>query len=226
MKQLMVIALLLAVAFASTFVLINVTGMIAIEDIRRLLSGAAEVDPLYVAACISVLLLADIFIAIPTLTVALLAGHFTGFTMGGISAATGMMAAGVVGYIISWRYGSSLLVRIYKDPRKIEEMQRIFSEHGIVALLICRAMPILPEVCCCLAGANRMPFRTFIVCYGVGTVPYAFIAAYAGSQSSLVDPKPAIFAAIGLSLALWLSWLVFIRKIHGKHDLREPAQEV
>lgn len=219
------VALVLAVAFASTFILIDTTGVLTIEDVRRLLTAAADLDPLYVAVCVFMLLLADIFIAMPTLTVALLAGHFTGFAMGGISATTGMMAAGIVGYAISWRYGPSLLHRIYKDSRKIENMQRIFSEHGTVTLILCRAVPILPEVCCCLAGANRMPFQKFIICYGIGTVPYAFIAAYAGSQSSLADPRPAIFTAIALSLLLWLSWFIFIRKSYGKGNLRETSQE-
>lgn len=43
---------------------------------------------------IALFLVSDLFIAIPTLTIATLSGYFLGFGYGGLAAATGMMLAG------------------------------------------------------------------------------------------------------------------------------------
>lgn len=216
MKQLLIIAAVLAAVFASTFLLIKGTGLVTLADIEGALAKASRLDSIYVVGIIVVLLFSDLFIAIPTLTVSILAGYFLGFALGGVSSLVGMLASGVTGYFICWKYGPSLLLRIYKDPKPLQEMQSLFAEHGTIALILCRAAPILPEVCCCLAGANRMPVQRFLVFYIIGTAPYAFIAAYAGSQSSLADPKPAAMAFIGVSSVLWLAWSIFIRRNYGK----------
>jgi uncharacterized membrane protein YdjX (TVP38/TMEM64 family) len=215
-KQLLTVALGLIAFFTCTFILVKVTGVLTVDDIKAGLSAASEINPLYVAMGVVILLFIDLFVVVPTLTVCILAGYFLGFALGGVSAMIGMMLAGITGYIICWFYGPGLLLRIYKNPEKLREMQEIFSNHGPTVLLICRASPILPEVSCCLAGANRMPFWRFLLCFSVATIPYALIAAYAGSQSSLSDPKPAIFTAIGISAFLWLAWFIFLRKNHQR----------
>jgi len=79
-------------------------------------------------------------------------------------------------------------------------------------ILLSRGSPILPEVSACMAGMTRMPLGKFLVLWLASSVPYAVIAAYAGSISSLDNPQPAIFAAIGLMSVLWISWLVVRRR--------------
>jgi len=224
MKQLLTIALILATAFASTFIVIKTTGILTIEDIKNWLTIASEINPIYVALTVIILLFADLFIAVPTLTICILSGYFLGWSTGGLASTVGMMLAGVVGYWICWTIGPKLLMRIYKDPKKLAEMQNIFSEHSTSVILMCRAMPILPEVVSCMAGANKMPFARFIAYYSISTTPYAFIAAYAGSKSSLTNPTPAIFTAIGISLVLWLSWFFFLRRHYPKPNLIQPKQ--
>lgn len=216
MKQLLAIALILGSAFASTFILIKTTGILTIEDINHWLAMAAEINPLYVVIVIFILLFLDLFIAIPTLTICILSGYFLGWMTGGLTSTAGMLMAGVTGYWICRAVGPNLLMRIYKDQKKLVEMQTIFSTHSTSVILMCRALPILPEVVCCMAGANKKSFFSFMNYYSISTVPYAFIAAYAGSQSSLTNPTPAILTAIGLSLTLWLSWFIFLRRNYFK----------
>lgn len=64
-----------------------------------------------------------------------------------------------------------------------------------------------------MAGATRMAFYKFLVMYSLGTVPYALIITYVGSTSSLQKPTPAILGAISVSLVLWISWYMLMRKI-------------
>lgn len=206
MKTLLTVGLVLAALFASTFLVMNSTGVLTLERVETLMKNAAEARALYVALAVVILLAADLFIAVPTLTIAILAGYFLGFAAGAASAVTGMAVAGFSGYGLCCRYGPGLLLRIYHDPAELNRMKRLYDQHGPIMLVICRAMPILPEVSCCLAGANRMPFARFVLCFALGTIPYATLAAYAGSRSSLDDPQPAIVAAVGLSLCLWAAW--------------------
>lgn len=224
MKQLITIALILAAAFASTFIIIKATGVLTIDDIKHWLTMASEINPVYVVLTVIVLLFADLFIAVPTLTICILSGYFLGWLTGGLASTTGMMLAGISGYWICRAVGQKLLIKIYKDPKKLAEMQNIFSEHSTSVILMCRAMPILPEVVSCLAGANKMSFFRFMVYYSISTVPYSFIAAYAGSRSSLANPTPAILTAIGISLTLWLSWFFFLRRNYPKQNAIQPEQ--
>lgn len=211
MKSLVQVALVLAVILVFPLIIIGVTGVLTLDDIKSALAAAAQINPMLVAFVVIVLLLLDLFIPVPTLALGLLAGYFLGALYGGLSVAIGVMLAGLTGYTICWYYGPGLLLKIYKDPQKLREMGDIFSTRGTIVLIICRALPMLPEVSCCLAGANRMGFGKFLLCYAIGSVPYAFITAYAGSQSSLSDPRPAIFAGIAILLVLWLAWLIFLR---------------
>lgn len=221
MKQLITVALVLATLFASTFLILTTTGVLTVEGIEAGLKAASEVNAIYVIISVVALLLADIFIAVPTLTIAILSGFFLGFGLGAFSATLGMALAGLTGYALCRLYGPGLLKKIYPDSHKREEMQSLFNQHGSTVLLICRAMPILPEVSCCMAGANRMPFVRFFTCYMVSTLPYASIAAFAGSRSSLDNPQPAIYAAIGLALFFWTAWAVFIRRTRaGEQQLQ------
>ncbi len=216
MKELFKAGTILAALFATTLIVIRISGVLTLQDIRNLIETASGMAPGYLAAIVMLLLFADLFIAIPTMTVCILAGYFLGAQLGALAASAGMLAAGICGYAISWRLGPSILLRLYKDPARLADMERIFRAQGTSVLLVCRALPILPEVSCCLAGATRMPFRRFLGAFALGTIPYAAIISYAGSVSAPQSPMPAVLTALTISGVLWLSWLRLLR--------REPQQ--
>ena len=212
MRLLFTVGLTLAALFASTFLIIKATGVLTVDDIKAFLTAANDSASIAVAGAVVLILAADLFIAVPTLTTTILSGYFLGFPFGFAAALTGLSTAGLLGYAICRRYGPGLLNRIAKNKDSLDEMFEMFGRYGIVVLVICRAAPILPEVSCCLAGATRMPLKRFLPAFLLGTVPYALIAAYAGSKSTLDDPMPAILTAVGLSAALSIAWMVLIRR--------------
>lgn len=65
MKTLIKLFLILAAVFASTFVIIQVTGVLTIEDIRAWLEAAKSVSPWIIGLVVAGLLFADLFIAVP-----------------------------------------------------------------------------------------------------------------------------------------------------------------
>lgn len=212
MPPLIKVFLIIATFFASTFIVIKMTGILTIEMIEEWLIIAQNSSFWYVALIVSTLLFIDLFIAMPTLTIIILAGFFLGFKGGFLAAFTGILLAGVVGYLLSRLAGERLLNLIMKDKTKQQQVKDSFSQHGVAMLLLSRALPILPETSACLAGITKMPFWRFISCWLVSVVPYALIATYAGSVSSINNPKPAIYTAIILSTALWICWWFYNRK--------------
>lgn len=215
MLRLIITALTLASIFASTFVVLALTGLLSIESIKVWLASTQDIHPLWAALLVVALLTSDIFIAIPTLTITTLAGYLLGPIVGGAAALMGMWLAGCTGYWISRQYGRGLLTRI-SSPQQIMEMEALFHRYGSVMLLICRATPILPEVLCCLAGLNRLPFWRFFSNYTLGSAPYAALCATAGAQSSADNLTPAIANAIVISALLGLCWLGLLKLARTK----------
>ena len=211
MKSIVKVMLVLALFFASTFIVLKGTGMITVDKIELWLEAAKSSNHVYVAAIVMLLLFADLFVAVPTLTVMILGGYFLGPVAGAGAAVSGLLAAGGCGYGISWRYGDILMRFLVKDVGQREEVRRTFQENGGVVILLARAVPILPEVSACMAGMTRMPLLKFLGLWLASSVPYASIAAYAGSISTLENPTPAILTMIGLTTFLWLGWYVFRR---------------
>jgi uncharacterized membrane protein YdjX (TVP38/TMEM64 family) len=223
MTALIRVALILFTLFASTFLLLNLTGILTVELIEQWLTQAKELSPTYMGLFVISLLFLDLFVAVPTLTVAILAGYFLGHSYGFIAVLIGFSMAGIGGYCLSRWYGGKLLTVLIKDEQKRDEAITMFQKHGLVTIILSRAMPILPEVSACLAGMMKLRFRTFLSAWLVSTVPYAFIATYAGSISSIDNPKPAIFIAIGLSGLLWACWF-FYHRAHTRRPISKTAK--
>lgn len=215
MKSLGKIFLILAAFFAMTFLIMKFTGVLTVEQIEDWLIQAEKLSPIYVGTLIVLLLLADLFIAVPTLTVSILSGYFLGHTYGAVAALSGVLLAGICGYVLSRYFGEAILGFLVKDESKRNEAIFTFKKHGVVMILLSRAMPILPEITACLSGMTRMNFSKFLLAWLISSAPYVLIASYAGSVSSIENPKPAIFTAIGISTFLWVSWFIYHR-VHIK----------
>ncbi len=216
MRTLLKVILIIGFCFAMTFILVKVTGVLTIEKIKSWLEQAKNLSPIYVGSVIVALLFADLFIAVPTLTVTMFAGFFLGFTYGIIAALSGVMLAGICGYVISYYFGERILNLIIKDQKERDEVQVTFQQHGFIMIVLSRAVPILPEVTACLAGMTRMSFSKFLFAWSLSSIPYVMIAAYAGSISSLENPKPAIFTALLILGTLWIGWYIFRRRQRKK----------
>lgn len=211
MKELFKVAVVMALIFASTFVLMKSTGLVTEEGVTAFLKQAHQIHPAWMVVIVVGLLSLDLLIAVPTMTTILLAGYFMGPLLGGAASATGLMTLGLGGYEMGRRFGRPILVRLFKDEKKLAEIEHAFVKNDLLTLFACQALPILPELSCTLAGIARMRFGRFLFGYSVGVVPFAFIVAWAGSKSTVSDPGPAIYTAIAVSVGLLLVWTV-IRK--------------
>lgn len=221
MKALFKFALLLGAFFTFTLLLFKVLGILSIDDIKFWMEEALAISPWIVGAIIICLMLVDLFIAIPTLSLTILSGFFLGLELGVFYSTIGMIGAGTMGYVISRLHGEKLLRFVSKDQNQIDEMKDIFTRFGPFSLMLCRAAPMLPEVTSCLAGVTRMPYLKYLLFYLLGTLPYSIIAVYSGSISSVENPSPAIFTFIGIFGGLTLIWAGFL--LFNKRKFKKSA---
>jgi len=216
MKHLIKVIAIMASLFAITFVLAKTTGILSVEHIKTWLLQAKELSPYYVGGLVVLLLFADLFIAVPTLTVITLSGYFMGFHYGAIASLIGLVLAGVTGYGLSAIFGERIFGFLLKKEKARQEAKATFRQHGFIMILLSRAIPILPEVTACLAGMTKMKFSKFMLAWAISTIPYVLIISYAGSVSSIENPKPAIYTAIGISAILWIGLYLFNNQLKKK----------
>jgi uncharacterized membrane protein YdjX (TVP38/TMEM64 family) len=75
--------------------------------------------------------------------------------------------------------------------------------------MLSHAVPLLPEISACLAGTCHMNLKKYLLAWTIGTIPYICIMTYAGSISSIDNPKPALIAAIGITVLFSIGWFIF-----------------
>lgn len=211
MRSLIRVILLMFAVFTALMIAIRLTGLLTVDDIRYWLSVAQGLSPVYVVAVVALLLVIDLYIAVPTTTVVLLGGYFAGWSWGFLGGVVGLFGAGIMGFALSRHFGERVLQFIIRDAEQRQEMRETFHRHGVWMILLSRAMPMLPEVSACLAGATGMPLRRFLAAWSASVLPYCLVLAYAGSRSSLDNPLPAIIGLVGVSLILGLSWYAYKR---------------
>jgi uncharacterized membrane protein YdjX (TVP38/TMEM64 family) len=212
MRSLLKVMLILGSLFALTFIAGRLLGILTTENVRLWLEWAQSVDPVWVISLVVLLLYADLFVAVPTLTITILAGFFVGFPAGAAAALAGMSLASFTGFWISRRWGEGAIAFLIKDPEERSLLARSFQQSGPVMIMLSRAVPIVPEVTACIAGATGMRFVRYVTFYAIGTLPYVMVASYAGSISSIENPQPAIYAILLLNFTLWSGWVMFRRR--------------
>lgn len=212
MKLLIKSVLILATIFTTTLLIIKFSGVLTVQDIKELFETLKS-QPSYVLGLIIVLLLfIDLFIAVPTMTVIILAGYFVGFQLALFYTFIGLLLASLTGYFLSKKYGKRVLDKLSSDEEQKIQMTELFNKHGVLVLVLSRAVPMLPEISSCLAGTCNMSLKRFLFAWSLGTIPYLSVIAYAGSISNLDNPMPAIYAAIGITLTFWFLWMLFMRR--------------
>ena len=221
MRPLLKVMGLLALVFASTFVVARLLGVLTEENVRNSLQAASEVSPLWLAGIVFVLLFVDILVAVPTLTITLLAGYFLGFPLAFAVTFAGTASAAFTGYALSARYGGRAIAWIVGGRQA--DLVTAFRTHGPVMILLSRAAPMVPEITACMAGATRLGLVRYAALFALSTAPYVGIASYAGSISTWNDPGPALSASILLYATLWTGWAIFRRRMRNAERTQETG---
>ena len=144
-----------------------------------------------------------------------------------VTAAAAAIAGQMLGYVIGREFGYWLLLR-YGGYMRITESriklgEYLFLRHGGKIIFIARFVPVLRALAGILAGANRMPWRQFMLANVVGALVWAsffgFAAYMLGRQvERFAGPMVIVIGAIAVVV------IIIGANFVGRHEARLAAE--
>lgn len=199
MARLLLLALALAVLVALPALLLGdfFAGLFAAEGPAEWLRSTGG----WAWAAAIALMASDIALPVPSKPVMAALGVVYGPIVGGVVAAAGDVAAGVIGYGVGRAFGPAVARRL-AGADSLAEAERLLERRGGWIVAASRWLPVLPETVSMLAGLARMPFRKFMLALLCGAVPQGFAFAAFGHVGAEAPVLTLMIAALA-PLALW-----------------------
>ncbi|MEN3748401.1 VTT domain-containing protein [Sphingomonas sp. HF-S3] len=158
------------------------------------------------------LLALDIVLPVPSSVVATAMGAMLGGPAGALVNATGLTIGCILGLFLG-QAGTPVARRMLGETG-YAQFTGWARRHGVLALVLCRAVPVLAEasvIALGSAGGRRMPLiaAAALADIGLGGV-YAFAGAASGPAAA--PALPAVAAALGLpavallAVSAWIRW--------------------
>ncbi|MGA2894257.1 MAG: DedA family protein [Xanthobacteraceae bacterium] len=125
----------------------------------------------------------------------------------------------MIGYVIGHEYGYWLLLRygnyVRMTAARIKLGQYLFLRHGGKIVFFAQFVPILRTFAGIFAGANVMPWRSFLFANAVGSFIWAVIYGYAayalGRQFERLEAPLVIFFVV-VAVILFMVGGVFVHR--------------
>jgi membrane protein DedA with SNARE-associated domain len=144
-----------------------------------------------------------------------------------VTAASSAIVGQMVGYVIGREFGYYLLLRYGPYVRitesRIKLGEYLFLRHGGKILIIARFVPVLRSIAGILAGANRMPWRRFMLANVVGALVWAaffgFAAYMLGRQIERVA-GPLVMVIGAATVIVLVIAAIFV----GRHEAQLAAE--
>lgn len=192
----------LAFALAATMLLVffavSSAGVAVLNDPTGAMRGT---HPL--AAAVGVLLLiADVFLPVPSSLVMVAHGTLFGVVGGTLLSMLGSVASALTAFAIG-RAGSGLIRRFVTE----EEHRRagaMLERWGVVAIAASRPVPILAETVAILAGSSPVTWPQLAMAAAAGSVVPAAAYAWAGAQAHGIGMQAVVFGGVIVVTALLL----------------------
>lgn len=144
------------------------------------------------------LLAADVLLPVPSSVVAVAAGMRLGLLGAILTLSTGA----TVGCAIGWGVGRGLGrpgLRRFVGPRALARFDDLVARHGVGALVVSRAVPVLAEASVIAAGAGRFGFLRTMAWTAGANVVVALVYAGAGELAVATEtPAIALLVALGV----------------------------
>ena len=147
------------------------------------------------------LLIADLFLPIPSTIVMSSLGWLYGPVIGGLISSVGLLLSALMAYQLSRFFGRRLAVRLAGEG-SLTAAAQWFSQAGSPCIAVSRCLPVLNEAVACLAGLSGFPLRRFLAASLAGSVPSGFTFAYIGHLGSK-NSTAAIALSVIIPVVLW-----------------------
>jgi uncharacterized membrane protein YdjX (TVP38/TMEM64 family) len=201
-RRLWLIPLILLTAIIGPFLLWGDTfeALLSLQAMHSLLERHREIGWLIGI----VLLVADLFLPIPSTIVMSALGWLYGPFVGGVVSSCGLFLSAQLAYQLSLRFGRKIAIRL-ADEESLAAASRWFSKAGGACVAVSRCLPVLSEAIACLAGLSRFPQRDFLVASLLGTLPAGFTFAFIG-QLGHEDSATATTLSALIPILLWFTY--------------------
>lgn len=199
MKRYALVVVGLKLALLALFGLVTALGVPLLTDPAPWM-GEASVG---VAALGVGLLVADVFIPVPSSLVMVAHGALFGAALGALLSVVGSVLAAALGFWIG-RRGGPLLDRIMSAEERARG-DRLIARHGGLAVVLSRPLPILAETVSILAGTSPMRWSKLLLAATLGVLPPSLLYAITGASAATLDDQVLMFAAVmGAAVLFWL----------------------
>jgi uncharacterized membrane protein YdjX (TVP38/TMEM64 family) len=200
-KRYWLITLGLLVVFLAAFGVVEALGVPLLQQpeawLARAGSGAAAV--LSVA-----LLVADVFLPIPSSVIMIANGALFGIVPGAALSLAGSLGATALGFLLGRR--SSRLITRLVTPEEKAHADALLARWGAMAIVITRPIPLLAETTAILAGASPLGWGRSMAAAVGGALPSCLLYALTGATSRSFGSGIAMFACV-LAVAGVFYWL-------------------
>jgi uncharacterized membrane protein YdjX (TVP38/TMEM64 family) len=215
MKRYAIVATIIAVLILVSFLVVEAIGIPLLTDPSDDIRGGG-----WLAAAIgSGLLLADVFIPIPSSVIMIAHGAAFGVLGGFLLSLLASVGGAMIGWWVGNR-GSPLIDRIV-SPRERRQANAFILRYGLLAIIISRLLPIVAETVAIMAGTTDIGWRRMLVATSIGAVPPALIYAIAGSATT--DFASGALVTVGVVVLAIAAWTAGRRLMPGDAAAVDPA---
>jgi uncharacterized membrane protein YdjX (TVP38/TMEM64 family) len=177
MKRYWILAGGLFFTFLLLFLLVEALGVPLLADPSPWLRHGG-----WVAALVGVgLLVADVFLPIPSSLVMIAHGALFGVGVGFLLSLTGSVGAALVGFAVGRRGGALLERLVPREERARADL--LLLRWGALAVLVTRPVPLMAETVAILAGASPLGWGRLTLAAVAGSLPGALLYAVAGAMA-------------------------------------------
>jgi uncharacterized membrane protein YdjX (TVP38/TMEM64 family) len=127
------------------------------------------------------LLIADVFIPVPSSLVMVAHGALFGVAAGTALSLVGSVGATLLGFALG-RRGGGILARLV-TPAEKARADELLRKYGTLAILVTRPLPLLAETVAILAGASPMGWGRMTLAAAAGAFPASLLYALTGATS-------------------------------------------
>lgn len=189
---------LLAV-FIVPFVLFEQEVLAGVRWLRGSDLGLAATGSAFVG-----LLVADIFAPVPASLIGVALGSTFGPAAGALLCWLGLMGGVLVGYGAGRQLGPPLVRKVI-GPADQRALEGLVARHGLWALVLLRAVPVLAEASVVVAGAAGLRLAGFVAVMALSNLGIAAVYAGLGAFGMGAGSMGlALAAAIALPALAWL----------------------
>jgi uncharacterized membrane protein YdjX (TVP38/TMEM64 family) len=178
LKRYWILTGLMLAFFLATFGIMSALHVRFLEDPTGWLSQRGGV----LAAATGVgLLIADVFLPVPSSLVMIAHGALFGVWAGTALSLAGSVGATLFGFALG-RRGGPLLARLVSAEEKASA-DKLLAKWGALAILITRPVPLMAETVSILAGASPMGWGRMTLAALAGSAPAALLYALTGATA-------------------------------------------